>query len=57
MNLPRPRGKDPDQGRIRMEGNEHLTKAFPRLGSVKKAEIAEYCRLLQSGTQPAYGAR
>lgn len=34
-----PRGRGPDQGRIRMEGNSYLTKSFPKLDYVKKATI------------------
>ena len=34
-----PRGRGPDQGRIRMEGNAYLTKSFPKLDYVKKATI------------------
>jgi hypothetical protein len=31
--------ENPDQGRIQMEGNAYLTKAFPRLDYVRKATI------------------
>jgi len=34
-----PRGRGPDQGRIRMEGNSYLKKDFPKLDYVKKATI------------------
>lgn len=34
-----PRGRGPDQGRIRMEGNAYLKQAFPKLDFVKKATI------------------
>jgi peptidyl-prolyl cis-trans isomerase A (cyclophilin A) len=34
-----PRGRGPDQGRIQQEGNEYLTRDFPRLDYVKKATI------------------
>ena len=34
-----PRGRGPDQGRIRMEGNSYLKKEFPKLDYVKKATI------------------
>ncbi len=34
-----PRGRGPDQGRIRMEGNAYLKKDFPKLDYVKKATI------------------
>ncbi len=34
-----PRGRGPDQGRVRMEGNAYLTKSFPKLDYVKKATI------------------
>ena len=34
-----PRGRGPDQGRIRMEGNSYLKKDFPKLDFVKKATI------------------
>jgi len=34
-----PRGRGPDQGRIRMEGNTYLKKDFPKLDFVKKATI------------------
>jgi peptidyl-prolyl cis-trans isomerase A (cyclophilin A) len=34
-----PRGKGPDQSRIQMEGNNYLTKSFPKLDYVKKAKI------------------
>ena len=34
-----PRGRGPDQGRIRMEGNAYLKQAFPKLDYVKKATI------------------
>ena len=34
-----PRGRGPDQGRIRAEGNAYLTKSFPKLDYVKKATI------------------
>ena len=31
--------ENPDQGRIQMEGNAYLTKAFPRLDYIRKATI------------------
>ncbi len=34
-----PRGRGPDQSRIRMEGNTYLKKDFPKLDFVKKATI------------------
>jgi peptidyl-prolyl cis-trans isomerase A (cyclophilin A) len=34
-----PRGRGPDQGRIRMEGNNYLKKEFPKLDYVKTATI------------------
>jgi peptidyl-prolyl cis-trans isomerase A (cyclophilin A) len=34
-----PQGRGPDQGRIQREGNNYLTKDFPRLDYVKKATI------------------
>jgi peptidyl-prolyl cis-trans isomerase A (cyclophilin A) len=34
-----PNGNGPDQGRVQMEGNAYLAKAFPRLDFVKKATI------------------
>jgi cyclophilin family peptidyl-prolyl cis-trans isomerase len=34
-----PRGRGPDQGRIRLEGNTYLKKDFPKLDYVKKATI------------------
>ena len=34
-----PRGNGPDQGRIQTEGNNYLTKSFPKLDFVKKATI------------------
>ncbi|HZT78342.1 MAG TPA: peptidylprolyl isomerase [Vicinamibacterales bacterium] len=34
-----PRGRGPDQGRIRMEGNTYLKKDFPKLDYVKTATI------------------
>ena len=34
-----PRGRGPDQGRIRAEGNTYLKKEFPKLDYVKKATI------------------
>jgi peptidyl-prolyl cis-trans isomerase A (cyclophilin A) len=34
-----PRGRGPDQGRIRTEGNTYLKKDFPKLDFVKKATI------------------
>jgi hypothetical protein len=33
--------EDPDQGRIQLEGNAYLMKAFPRLDFVKKASIVK----------------
>ncbi len=34
-----PRGQGPDQGRAQTEGNAYLTKDFPKLDYIKKAEI------------------
>lgn len=34
-----PSGAGPDQGRVQMEGNAYLTKAYPKLDYVKKATI------------------
>jgi cyclophilin family peptidyl-prolyl cis-trans isomerase len=34
-------GQEPEQGRIQLEGNAYLTKAFPRLDFVKKASIVK----------------
>ncbi|MDP2318794.1 MAG: peptidylprolyl isomerase [Acidobacteriota bacterium] len=34
-----PRGKGPEQGRVQMEGNAYLMKAFPKLDYIKKATI------------------
>lgn len=34
-----PRGRGPDQGRIRAEGNAYLSKSFPKLDYIKKATI------------------
>jgi peptidyl-prolyl cis-trans isomerase A (cyclophilin A) len=34
-----PRGRGPDQGRLQMEGNTYLMRAFKRLDYVKKATI------------------
>lgn len=34
-----PRGQGPDQGRIQSEGNSYLTKDFPKMDFVIKAEI------------------
>lgn len=34
-----PRGKGPEQGRIQMEGNAYLSKAFPKMDYIKKATI------------------
>ncbi|HZR22351.1 MAG TPA: peptidylprolyl isomerase [Vicinamibacterales bacterium] len=34
-----PRGRGPDQGQIRTEGNAYLEKSFPKLDYVKKATI------------------
>ena len=34
-----PNGHGPDQGRVQMEGNAYLAKAFPKLDFVKKATI------------------
>ena len=36
-----PRGNGPDQGRITNEGKAYLDKSFPRLDSIKTAEIVE----------------
>jgi peptidyl-prolyl cis-trans isomerase A (cyclophilin A) len=36
-----PRGNGPEQGRLQMEGNAYLVKAFPRMDFVKKATIAK----------------
>jgi peptidyl-prolyl cis-trans isomerase A (cyclophilin A) len=34
-----PSGKGPDQGRLQAQGNDYLTKDFPRLDYIKKATI------------------
>jgi peptidyl-prolyl cis-trans isomerase A (cyclophilin A) len=34
-----PQGRGPDQGRIQMEGNAYLERAFPRLDYVRRATI------------------
>ncbi|MCU0645657.1 MAG: hypothetical protein MUC94_15545 [bacterium] len=34
-----PQGRGPAQGRIMAEGNEYLSKSFPKLDYIKKAEI------------------
>jgi peptidyl-prolyl cis-trans isomerase A (cyclophilin A) len=34
-----PNGRGPNQGRIQEEGNEYLTKSFPKLDYIRKAEI------------------
>ena len=34
-----PRGKGPEQGRVQMEGNAYLKKAFPKMDFIKKATI------------------
>jgi peptidyl-prolyl cis-trans isomerase A (cyclophilin A) len=34
-----PRGRGPDQGRVQMEGNAYLKKAFPNLDYIKSASI------------------
>jgi peptidyl-prolyl cis-trans isomerase A (cyclophilin A) len=34
-----PRGRGPDQGRIQVEGNAYLARAFPKLDVVKRATI------------------
>jgi len=36
-----PRGNGPDQGRITNEGKAYLDKSFPRLDSIKTAEIVQ----------------
>ena len=36
-----PNGTGPDQGRIQMQGNAYLDKAFPKLDAIKHAEIAK----------------
>jgi peptidyl-prolyl cis-trans isomerase A (cyclophilin A) len=36
-----PRGRGPDQGRIQKEGNEYLTREFPDLDWIRRAEIVE----------------
>lgn len=36
-----PQGKGPSQGRIQQEGNEYLTREFPKLDYVKKAMIID----------------
>ena len=36
-----PRGRGPEQGRLQMEGNAYLVKAFPRMDFVKKATIVK----------------
>lgn len=35
-----PSGKGPEQGRVQMEGNAYLNKAFPNLDYIKKATVA-----------------
>jgi peptidyl-prolyl cis-trans isomerase A (cyclophilin A) len=34
-------GETPDQGRVQMEGNAYLTRAFPRLDYIRKAAIGK----------------
>jgi peptidyl-prolyl cis-trans isomerase A (cyclophilin A) len=36
-----PQGRGPNQGRIQMEGNAYLERAFPRLDYVRRATIIE----------------
>jgi peptidyl-prolyl cis-trans isomerase A (cyclophilin A) len=36
-----PQGKGPNQGRLQQEGNDYLTRDFPRLDYIKKATIIE----------------
>ena len=36
-----PRGRGPDQGRVRMVGNSYLKKDFPKLDYIKKATIID----------------
>ena len=39
-----PQGRGPNQGRIQMEGNAYLERAFPRLDYVRRATIIEPAR-------------
>ena len=36
-----PRGRGPDQGRVRTQGNRYLKKDFPKLDYIKKATIVD----------------
>ena len=36
-----PRGRGPNQGRIKMEGNSYLKKSFPELDYIKKVSIVD----------------
>ncbi len=36
-----PHGNGPDQGRVRMYGNEYLDANFPKLDAIKKASVSE----------------
>ena len=36
-----PRGRGPDQGKMKSEGNDYLRKSFPNLDYIETAVIAE----------------